>query len=468
MIDVAVIGGGVSGLATALELKRRGLAVTVLERQTRAGGNAVSERFGGFLMEHGPSTVNAGARAAGDLSRALGLEDRRCDLGAGVRRRYLVKDGSLRAISVHPLGFLFSDYLSWKARARLAAELAVGRGAGADETVARFCTRRFGAEFTASVIDPLVGGLYAGRASELSMAAVFPRLIEMEERHGSIALAVLRRRLAGGTMPGRRLFSWRGGIGTLPRTLAAALGDTVRTGIAVRKVVRHAGGFVVDAAAAGKLHARGVVLATQPHVATQLLAPLDGEAAEAAGGISAPPLAVAFLGYRRDQVAHPLDGLGFLAAEGEGRHLAGAQFCSTMFPGRAPAGHVSLAAYVGGARAPERAGLAAEDIAELAHEEFRDLLHVKGRPVVARVRQWPLGLPQYRLGHGRRVETLRGLHDRVPGLFVTGNYLSGPSIGACLDEAQATATLVSRAFSVDLAACNAAEADKLGRPARAF
>ncbi|MHA1529467.1 MAG: protoporphyrinogen oxidase, partial [Alphaproteobacteria bacterium] len=400
-IDVAVIGGGISGLATAWELTRQGYRVVVLERQVRAGGNAVSERIGGFLMEHGPSTVTAAAPEAARLSRAAGLDDRRCDLGPEVRNRYLVGAARLHRISTHPLGFLASGYLSPPARFRLIAEMLVPRASGSgEETVAAFWSRRFGREFADRVIDPMAGGMFAADAREVSMRAVFPSLVEMERRSGSIIRGLLARRRVGGSMPARRLYSWRDGIGSLPRALGAGLGPAVRTGVAVRRIGRAPGGFRIDAGAAGAISARAVVVATQPHVAAGLLEAADPAAAEAAAAIGAPPLAVVFLGYPRCRVAHPLDGLGYLAPSSEGRDLTGALFCSTMYPGRAPEGHVALAGYVGGARAPDLARLAPADLIAMARREFGDLLGARGEPTLARVRQWPRGLPQYRLGHG--------------------------------------------------------------------
>lgn len=447
-IDVAVIGGGISGLALAYDLKRQGRRVVVLERQAHAGGNAVSERIGGFLMEHGPSTVNAASPVAADFSHELGLDAARCDLGAGVQQRYLVKRGALQGLPVHPLGMFTSSYLSPRARLRMLAEIAIPRrrdtNASGEESVAQFCTRRFGREFTERVMDPLIGGLYAGSAAELSVAAVFPKLVDLERRFGSITRGVMHRRRAGGRMPGSRLYSWRTGIGAMPKALSASLGGVVRTGIVVRRVQPVPGGFMVDAGSAGRLQARSVVLATQPHVAAQLLEDVDQGVAAAAGGIPAPPLAVVFLGYRRHQVEHPLDGLGFLTPVCERRAITGALFCSTMFPGRAPDGSIAIAGYFGGARAPDLGSLAPEALVDLARQEFRDLLGARGEPVVARVRHWPLGLPQYGIGHGKVTGALDELSHRVPGLFVVGNYLRGVSAADCLGVARETAVRVDR------------------------
>ncbi len=289
------------------------------------------------------------------------------------------------------------------------------------------------------------------------MPAVFPKLMEMEQRHGSIVMGILKSRRSGAKMPGRRLYSWRDGIATLPRALAQDMGPALRTGVAVRRIRAVPAGFRIETGATGNLVARAVVIATQPHVAARLLENLDASATEAAGAIAAPPLAVVFLGYRRGQVDHPLDGLGYLTRARAGRALSGTLFCSTMFPGRAPEGHVAFSAYIGGARAPEAALAAPGDLIAAARAEFGDLLGASGDPVVARVRQWPRGLPQYQLGHGVRVAALNELELRRPALFVTGNYLAGPAIGTCVDKAVEAAARVHAHLTAVAGAVGAAK-----------
>lgn len=439
-LDAIIIGGGVSGLATAHHLKARGLTVKVLERQVRTGGNAVSERIDGFLMEHGPSSLNVAAPDTMEMSQALGLNDAICPLGDDVVKRYLVADGCMNAISSHPLGFILSDYLSVPARLRLMAEVLLPHRAGdTEETVAEFSNRHFGPEFTERVIEPLVGGLYAGLASQLSTEAVFPKLLEMERTYGSLIVAILVSWLKNRKAPIRRLFSWKNGIGTLPMALADTLSDDIATSVAVKRIRRGASGFVVEALDSQTVSARSVIIATQPHVAAGLLEGIDDAGAACAADIAAPPLAVAFLGYRRDQVDHPLDGLGYLTPPSEGRNLSGALFCTTMFSERAPQGHVALSAYLGGARAPGLALCPPEDIIAMVQEEFKDLLGARGKPVVAQVRQWPQGLPQLTPNHVDRYKILKGISERVPGLYVTGNFLAGPAIASCLTQASSTA-----------------------------
>jgi oxygen-dependent protoporphyrinogen oxidase len=438
--DVIVIGGGISGLATANGLLQRGLEPLVLERQATPGGNAISERFDGFLMEHGPTTFNASVPGASEQIEALGLLENARDLGPDVKRRYLRDQGQLTGISAHPAGFLLSNYLSPKARVSLLMEVLRPRKRGdEEESIHQFTSRRFGQEFADKVIEPMAAGLFMGDSKRLSINGAFARLADMERRHGSIIRAILKARK--GSEPGRHLYSWRAGIGTIPRVLVQRLGKRVKTGVAVLGLRKTFGGFEVKTNT-GTLQARAIVLAVQPHVAAELLEPLDVEGANAAAGITAPPVNVVFLGYRREQVNHPLDGLGFLATKDPGRILSGAQFLSTMYEGRAPEGYVAISAYAGGARNPELAGWDEARLVAETHHELSDLLGIKGPPVVQRTRRWTLGLPQYELGHPGRVVHLRGTSQRVPGLYVTGNFLSGVSVANCLSNAAETAAQV--------------------------
>lgn len=436
---VAVIGGGISGLATAESLLRQGCDVTVFERQVRTGGNAISEVLpGGFLMEHGPTTINASFPGIAEEVDRLGLTAGQVELGSGVRNRFLHDRGRLFGISTNPLGFLMSSYLSPFARLRFLSEIMRPRQTDAsEETVHAFVARRFGREFADKVIEPMCAGIFMGDSEQLSVSAAFPKLIELEQRFGSIMRGVIAAKR--GSEPGRALFSWRQGIATLPNALAALLNTRIHTGVAVTKIIRRARGFDIVTARNGKHQADAVVLAVQPHVAASLLETLDPEGTDALAHIPAPPIGVVFLGYRREQVAHALDGLGYLSTRSAGQVISGAQFNSTMFPGRAPEGNVAISCYVGGARNPDLAGLDDDALTDVVRGELADLIGVRGPPVIRRVRRWPRGLPHATLGQKNRLVTLRATSQRVEGLYLTGNYLDGVSVANCLASGQATA-----------------------------
>jgi protoporphyrinogen/coproporphyrinogen III oxidase len=440
--DVIVIGAGISGLTTAHNLLSRGYNVQVLERQVNIGGNATSERFDGFLMEHGPTTMNAAMPGAMSFVHSLQLDQSRVDLGPNVIKRYLRDEHGLHGISTHPLGFFLSGYLSPAGRLSMLAEILRPRKKdGNEESIYDFATRRFGRQFADKVIDPMVAGIFMGDAKALSINSAFPRLLNLEQKFGSITRGVIAARR--GSEPGRQLFSWPQGIGTLPKSIAGALKQSIRTNTAVTKISRTPSGYDVHTARSGTLRAPVIVLAVQPHVSASLLEALEPTTATALNDIQAPPIGVVFAGYHKSQVSHSLDGLGFLSTSLENKIISGAQFSSTMFTGRAPEAHVAISCYVGGARNPKAAVLPEQELSNAVHKELSELLGIKGDPVVSRTKYWPRGLPHYTLGHDTRKQTIESANQRLPGLYLTGNYLRGVSVTNCIESANITAENVN-------------------------
>lgn len=452
MAKIAVVGAGITGLAAAHALVAAGHDVVVLERSGFLGGRARSERMGGFLIEHGPNGIVGPAQAADGLIERLGLARSRVERQQAARRRYLVRGGRPWALGLSPAALLFSSYLSLGGRLRLIAEPLVPRGGHDGETIAAFVRRRFGRQFLDHVMEPLVGGLFAGDPERLGVAAAFPQLTRMERESGSVVRSVIAARIRGGLKPSafhprnRRLFSFRDGLGTLPRTLATALGERIHRGCHVVSVeAARGGGFDVSLRQdddAARIRVDGVVVATPAYDAAVIAESLDSKAAEALRAIVHPPLAVVFLGYDAACVRHPLDGVGVLAPRVERRSVLGFLFSSTLFPDRAPSGCVALTAYVGGQRQPALARLPHDDLVDLVHREARDLLSVSGQPMIVKTQFWPRSLPQLAPDHGRRVADLRALEERFPGLVFAGNYLAGASIAACIGMAEAKAQRV--------------------------
>lgn len=445
---VAVLGGGISGLTAAYRLLECGHEVILLDRRAIPGGKMHTEQRDGFLMEHGPNSMISPAPGAESLIESLELADERVDKSSAVRHRYLVRNGQAHALPIDPLGFFSSGFFSLRGRLRLLAEPFVKRGPP-DESVAAFVRRRFGSELLDYVFDPLVGGLYAGNPEQLSMAALLPRLKQLEMRYGSVVCGVMAKAMKGIDPrydPRKRmLFSFRQGMATLPGHLAAVLGARVRRGIRVEQLATLAdGGFQISCYErqtdhASTLKVDGVVIALPAYAASRLIEGLDTDAAKTLASIKHPPLAVVGLGYRQQDVEHPLDGLGVLTPTVEHRNVLGFLFSSTLFVQRAPAGHILLTAYVGGARQPDLARLPREALLALVRDEASDLFGVCGQPVFASVRYWPQGLPQPNLGHDQRMQTLHALEEAHPGLVVTGNYIAGVSTTTCIDSAIATA-----------------------------
>lgn len=444
--SVAVVGAGLAGLAAACQLKRAGVRVRVFEASGRAGGAVRSERDGPWLVEYGPNSLAEPPEPARLLLRDAGLEARRLPTDASARRRYVVRAGWPVPVPLSPPDLLSTPLISVGGRLRLLREpwIAPHRG---DESVAAMVRRRLGPEVLDYIVEPFVGGVYAGDPEQLSARHAFPRLKALEEKHGSLLRGM--RAASAGRAPGERSapasFSFPTGMEELPRTLAAELGNALRLDTPVRAVRRADAGWEVRCAnEVDPSVFDAVVLATPAHALGRL--ELDAAGAETlltVAEIPHAPIAVVALGFRRDEVAHPLDGFGMLVPRVERRRILGTLFSSTLFPGRAPAGHVLLTTFVGGERSPELAQLPADRLSALVWEELSALLGVSGAPTLVHHVAWERAIPQYRLDHGDRRDAMDALEQRNPGLFLAGSFRAGVSVGDTLVSGLAAANGVA-------------------------
>jgi protoporphyrinogen/coproporphyrinogen III oxidase len=451
-LDAVVVGAGISGLAAAFRLVRAGMRVAVLEASPRPGGALVTHEAAGFRFELGPNTVLESDPSLPALIRDCGLDGERLVAAPAARRRWVWHGGKLRALPSGPLAFLLSPLFPPAAKLRLLREPWVPASAqdedGDEETIAAFVRRRLGETFLERAVGPFVSGVYAGDPERLAVRWATPRIAALEAAHGSLvrgalAGALARARLRGGaprTTPRGAMVSLRGGLEELPRRLAREIGD-VRCGTACRAVRRDGRGFVVEHAG-GTVGARHVLLAVPAEAAAALLDEATASRSRLLAELPYAAVAVVAAGYRRQDVAHPLEGFGFLRATGgggAGLRVLGCLFTSSLFPGRAPEGCVALAAFLGGRTDPEAAAWSDERLGAAVQEDLVRALGVRGEPLARVVRRWPRAIPQYERGHGRFVALQSELERELPGLYLAGNYLHGISVADCIRNATALA-----------------------------
>ncbi|HTO77727.1 MAG TPA: protoporphyrinogen oxidase [Thermoanaerobaculia bacterium] len=436
MTQTVVVGAGLSGLVAGLALARRGDNVRVLEASPRAGGAVRTESADGFLLELGPNTVRPNPELWG-LVRELGLAE--SALFAPSRLpRFIDSGGRLHALAPGPGTLLTTRLLSARGKLRLLREPFVPRGSDAEETVTSFFTRRLGGEVAERLVAPFVSGIWAGDAGELSAAAAFPALAAWERERGSLlrgGLASRRRSRPAEPLP-KRLLSFPDGLESLPRALVARLGSSLSLGVPVTRIARGATGWRLETGA-GSLEADVVVIATSAPAASQLLAPVDPDAARALGDIPSPPLTVLHLAYPASAFPAPLSGFGHLVVPEPGRRILGAVWSSCLFPGRAPEGQVLLTAFTGGARDPSAAGFADTELLGVATRELAQSLGASGIPRLLRVTRHARAIPQYTRGHAGRVQALAHAERRLAGIHFLGNYRGGISIGDVVRNALA-------------------------------
>jgi protoporphyrinogen/coproporphyrinogen III oxidase len=426
-VTTLVVGGGLFGLVCARQMALRGEDVRVLERSRRPGGVVKTDRRDGFLLELGPNTVRPTPEIL-DLVRELGLESGML-VSDPHAPRFLAWNGALHALPSSPLSLLATPLLSARGKLRLLAEPFVRRGrAEPEETVAAFFTRRLGAEVTDRFVAPFVSGIFAGDPRRLSAESTFPLLVSGERRYGSLFGAAVRRRRGRPRTPIRGLLSFREGLETLPRALAAALGDRLEPGSGVESVVPAGGLWGVHAGGETRRVER-LVLACPAGEAARLVAGFAPEAAAALAGIPQPPIAVLHLAWPQAALGRSLRGFGHLTIRSPGRRILGAVWSSSLFPGRAPEGQALVTAFAGGTTDPEAAALSDQELSTIAASELTGLLGAREPPRLVALTRWAEAIPQYEVGHAGRVAALARAETRWPGLIFAGAYRGGVSVG---------------------------------------
>ena len=456
---ILIVGGGVSGLSAAWFLHRRGCRVRVLEAAARVGGSITTERKDGYQVERGPNTTlqrpGREEDAIGRLVSQLGLDDRLLEANPAGKKRFVLRDGRLHALPGSPPAFLATPLFSWRAKLRLLKEPFIGRGK-TEETIAEFVERRLGREFLDYAVDPFVSGVYAGTPRELSAWAAVPRIHEIESRYGSLirGAIALGKAAKGAGMPAGRQISFDAGMAVLPETIVAKLPEgSVATGRRATEIVPSGEGWEVAWVGSddGRGRERGdaLVIALPAAATADLVAPLSETAARALRGIDHAPVVSVGLGYARAQIAHALDGFGFLAPRPEDMRSLGGLFSSTLFPGRAPRDHALITGFVGGTTDRGAVTLGDEEVFGLLAADLATALGIDGAPVFRSLTRYDAAIPQYTLGHLDRVEEVDRALDGHAKLFLRASWRGGISVADCVRNGEKLSERMVNFFEED-------------------
>jgi len=453
MKKVAVVGGGMTGLTAAFQLQQAGLHPLVFESGPQAGGAVQTQSSEGYQIEAGPNSLQESQVQVSQLIEALGLEGEVLEANPAAQNRFILRGGQLLALPSSPPALLKSPVLSWPAKLRLLREPFISRPpADTEENLASFTRRRLGQEVLDYLVNPFIGGIYAGDPEALSARYALPRLFALEHEHGSLfrgLLAAARKKKkenAGQSKKARRmprLLSFRRGLAALPMEMARRLRQHLYLETSVETITAVDGKWELVASRYGR-RLRDTFDAVILAVPARALAQINiqtGHGPEPDGGASPlrllqemlhPPVVSVSLGFDREQVRHPLDGFGALFPEKEKRQTLGVLFPSTLFPGRAPEGKVLLTCFIGGTRQPELTQGPEEDLVAMAVADLRPLLGITGEPSFTSSCRWPHAIPQYNVGHGRFVQAIDAFEASHPGLFVSGPSRDGIALGQCI------------------------------------
>ncbi len=471
MKHVVVVGGGIAGLTTALELVDHDadlperLEVTVLEAAARTGGNIRTERSDGWTIEWGPNGYLDNVSATRKLVRRLGLEEHVQPANERAAKRYLYRRGRLHLLPAGPVGFLASPVLSKRGRLRVLMEpFAVAAPPNTDETIYEFASRRIGHEAARTLIDAMVSGVFAGNIDQLSLASTFPKMAEMESYHGSLVRAMIARmrerraaqkkvaelkqlgedvgeftRPGGPAGPGGTLTSFVDGLDTIVTALRERLGDRIQLGTGVQQIRmrdgKGSGHWELTLQSGYQINADAVVLAVPAPKAVELVAHLDDELHATLRELQSASLAVVALGFNEGSIGGPPDGFGFLVPRGEGPRILGCLWDSSLFPGRAPKGSVLVRAMIGGAHDPEAVTLDDETLLQTVRADLATTMGVSSLPNKTRIYRHYTGIGQYTVGHSERLDRIHSRLQQLGQLWVAGSSYYGVSMNACIEKA---------------------------------
>ncbi len=468
-----VIGGGITGLTACYRLTQQAQAgdlpldVVLLEASERLGGVIATRREDGLLLEEGPDCFLTTKPWGVELCDELGLNPELIATTTEPRQSFIVRRGKLVPVpqgvylmapgSLWP--FVTTPAFSWPGKLRMALDLALPRRTSEDdESLADFVTRRLGREALERMAQPMVGAIYPADPRRLSMRATMPQFLEMERCHRSLILALRRRQRQASTqqpgVSGARygLFaSFRHGMQTLVDALADRLpASTVRLQTPVHSVRRDPDSqrWIVSSQDGPDLEADSLCLALAAPQAARLLSGLDPKLAAGLHDIPYASSAIVTLTCDRADIAHPLDGMGFVVPAVEQRSLIACSFSSVKFAGRAPAGKVLLRAFVGGALQQEQALWPDTKLQDAVCRDLRQLLGLTGTPTLCLVSRHASAMPQYHVGHLARVECLEAAVRRWPGLALAGNACHGVGVPDCIRSGDAAARDLLRGLFV--------------------
>lgn len=446
MPKVIIIGAGISGLTAGWYLKKSGYDVQILEKNATVGGPMQAFQKDGWLAEEGPGSLLMTSEHISDLITELELSDEVITARPEAKKRYIVKDGKPVAVPSSLSGFFKTKLLRTRSKMKVLREPFVKK-ALQDESLADFVRRRLGSEVLERFINPFVGGIYAGNPEKLSTKYAFPRLFNLEQEHGSLIKGTFK---GGPTKdPDRReipknkagMISFKNGLQTLPQTIAEK-GAFVNTNVTVQKITKHENHYSVQTNA-GEFTSEILIYAGSAHGCSHIDWPKEIDGLKELSKITYPPVTVVSLGFRKDQIEHPLDGFGMLIPEVENFNILGVQFNSSFFEYRTPdEDHVLLTCFVGGMRQPEIA--LSTDVTQIALQDLRKLIGISGEPIFSHHRVWEKAIPQYEMGYQKYHNIMDQTEQNLTGFYLSGNFRNGISLGDSITGSIMLAKRISR------------------------
>ncbi|MGC2209053.1 MAG: protoporphyrinogen oxidase [Candidatus Korobacteraceae bacterium] len=450
---IAIIGGGISGLSAAYYLQQERakgapLEYTLFESSNRLGGVMFSDRIGDCVVEGGPDSFLTEKPWAAQLCAELGIAGDLIGSNDAQRITYIVvkgrlipmPDGLMFMVPTKLLPTALTPLFSWGTKFKMLGELLhPPQPVHKDETVAQMVERHFGSEVVDRLADPLLSGVYGGDAASLSVRAVLPRFVEMEEKHGSLCRAMLagRKKLgemqkAKGYTPKPLFSSLKGGMQQMIDAIVARLDpQSLRTGSAVSTLTRNGAGWELTTDR-GTERFDAVIFATPARIASTMLAGIDRQLSGDLGGVQYSSSVTVTLGYQRDELKMCPPGFGFLVPRSEGTRMLATTFVHTKFPFRAPDNKALVRCFLGGSKDQGVLKLSDEEITALVRKELKQITGLTAEPWFVKVYRWDRAMAQYTPGHLERIERIGATLKQMQNLAIAGNFYKGIGVPDCV------------------------------------
>lgn len=480
--EIAVVGGGISGLASAYYLLKQaqnaGLPVNVslIEKEMRVGGRIITEKVDGFTIEGGPDCFLRQKPWAAELVRELGMADELMGTNDDRRKVFVLNkgkltplpDGVMLIVPTRIWPFVTSPLLSWPGKIRMGMDLVIPAFKnGKDESIAAFVRRRLGEEALEKIAEPLLSGIHVSDPEEQSLLATFPRFRNLEEKYGNLIFGMLEARKAArshastsaaSSGPSSIFITMKSGLNTFMDALYSKIiemGGQVKTGMAVSRIEKNGAGFSLYSEKGDLMHADAVVMASPSNITADLVRSFAPQLSDRLKSIDYVSTATVSLAYREAEIGNALNGFGFVVPRGENRRISACTWTSTKFNHRVPESFAMIRGFVGGPGKEEDVELDDSSMLNLVRREVKDLMGITAEPVLTRIYRWEKGNPQYKVGHLERVEEIHRLCDEFEGLFVTGSSYGGIGLPDCVRQGKESAQKVIkklesvREFSVE-------------------
>ncbi len=437
--DILIIGAGISGLTAGFRLKQQNLDFIITEASENPGGAIESKKSNGWILENGPNTLLVTNKYVQNVIDECGLSDDVIHASKRAKNRYIVRNRVPLALPTSPVALFSSPLFSLKTKMGIMAEPFRKKGADPDESLGSFVRRRLGQEFLDYAINPFVAGVYSGDPDLLSTRLAFPKLWDIEQKHGSLIMGAIKgpgkdadptdipRSKAG-------MITFKNGNDSLTYALSEKLSGRLKLNHKVDKIQPENEGYTVSFKGNNpSVFASKVIITTPLHSAGSFFGDDIKDLFANDELIKYPAVNVVHFGFTADQIRHPLDGFGMLIPEKEKLSLLGTLFNSSLFPGRTPdENHVLLTCFVGGVRNPEIAALNDDEMTKSVLKDLSNILGISGDPLMTHIRRWPRAIPQYGLEYQKVYNALENIEGTYPGIHFLGNFRNGISVPDCI------------------------------------